>query len=254
MKITHLLTGIFVATMSNVAFSEITIDENLVQEMKLAGPNGTVSALVYLNDQVDIKELSDSITQANMRFQDRHQLVVVGTDPPQLLQAPRTERARSVAGLAAPHESPSSDAGAVVCWAAEFPVVEIWKPEAMAKFVGHDAHRLRTGARPHNVTMTAIAADADGGPVSSFVLGLKICLRLSQAGDPIGLAEDKALGRGAHEDKDVVHQTVLRRRRTRRTSAAEATRSRGTPTAHRRSRRAAGAPVPQRPAAASTAG
>lgn len=75
-KLTHLLTGVFVATMSNLAYSEITIDENLVQEMKLAGPNGTVSALVYLTDQVDIKALDESISQARMRFVERHQLVV----------------------------------------------------------------------------------------------------------------------------------------------------------------------------------
>jgi subtilisin family serine protease len=44
--------------------------------MQEVGPNGTVSALVYVEDQVDVKSLSDSITQANMRFADRHQLVV----------------------------------------------------------------------------------------------------------------------------------------------------------------------------------
>jgi subtilisin family serine protease len=44
--------------------------------MEEVGPKGTVSALVYLVDHVDVKSLSDSITQANMRFVDRHQLVV----------------------------------------------------------------------------------------------------------------------------------------------------------------------------------
>ena len=71
-----LLTGLFVVAMCNLTFSEITIDENLIQRMKLAGPNGTVSALIYLNDQVDIKELDESISQARMRHLERHQLVV----------------------------------------------------------------------------------------------------------------------------------------------------------------------------------
>jgi subtilisin family serine protease len=47
-----------------------------MQRIEEVGPKGTVSTLVYLVDQVDVKSLSDSITQANMRFADRHQLVV----------------------------------------------------------------------------------------------------------------------------------------------------------------------------------
>jgi subtilisin family serine protease len=66
----------FAAIICNATYSEITIDENLVQVMKLAGPTGTVSALVYLNDQVNIKELDASISDARMRHVERHQLVV----------------------------------------------------------------------------------------------------------------------------------------------------------------------------------
>ncbi|MBC8310625.1 MAG: S8 family serine peptidase [Planctomycetes bacterium] len=57
-------------------FAETTIDENLVDQMNAVGPKATVSALVYLENQVDIKTLSDSISQASMRFVDRHKLVV----------------------------------------------------------------------------------------------------------------------------------------------------------------------------------
>ena len=55
---------------------ETVIDNNLIQRMDEVGPNGTVSTLVYLVDQVDVKSLSDSIAQANMGFEDRHQFVV----------------------------------------------------------------------------------------------------------------------------------------------------------------------------------
>jgi len=44
--------------------------------MKVVGPNGTVSALLYLDNQVDVQALSDSITDAKLRHHERHQLVV----------------------------------------------------------------------------------------------------------------------------------------------------------------------------------
>ena len=56
-------------------YSETILDENLLEQMEAVGPKGTVSALVYMEEQVDIKALSDSITEAGMRFVDRHQLV-----------------------------------------------------------------------------------------------------------------------------------------------------------------------------------
>ena len=62
--------------LSSATFGEGFIDENLVDQMDAAGPRETVSALVYLEEQVDIKSLSDSIAQARMGFVDRHELVV----------------------------------------------------------------------------------------------------------------------------------------------------------------------------------
>ncbi len=59
----------------STAYSETTLDENLLEQMKAVGPEGTVSTLVYMEEQVDIKALSDSITEARMGFADRHQLV-----------------------------------------------------------------------------------------------------------------------------------------------------------------------------------
>ena len=56
-------------------YSETILDENLLEQMEAVGPKGSVSALVYMEEQVDIKALSDSITEAGMRFVDRHQLV-----------------------------------------------------------------------------------------------------------------------------------------------------------------------------------
>ena len=76
MKLHQLLPICAVLTLCPIIRGETTIDNNLIQRMEEVGPKGTVSALVYLVDHVDVKSLSDSITQANMRFVDRHQLVV----------------------------------------------------------------------------------------------------------------------------------------------------------------------------------
>ena len=76
MKNTILLSLLSVSALFASATAEIHIDANLTEAMKIAGPNGTVSALVYLDNQVNIKTLSDSITEAKLRFHDRHQLVV----------------------------------------------------------------------------------------------------------------------------------------------------------------------------------
>jgi len=75
-KVHQLLSVCASIALCSIASSETVIDNNLAQQMEAVGPIGTVSTLVYLEDQVDIKSLSDSISQANMRFADRHQLVV----------------------------------------------------------------------------------------------------------------------------------------------------------------------------------
>ncbi len=76
MKLHQLLSICATLTLCTIIHGETVIDNNLTQRMEEVGPKGTVSTLVYLVDQVDVKSLSDSITQANMRFADRHQLVV----------------------------------------------------------------------------------------------------------------------------------------------------------------------------------
>ena len=58
------------------AFAEIHIDENLQNQMDAVGPNGTVSALIYMEDQVDIKSLSNSISREKFTRTARHELVV----------------------------------------------------------------------------------------------------------------------------------------------------------------------------------
>ena len=75
MKI-NLLLAVPMFAICTLSYGEINIDNNLAEQMKTVGPNGTVSALVYLDDQVDIKALSTSITEARLRFHERHQLVV----------------------------------------------------------------------------------------------------------------------------------------------------------------------------------
>ncbi|MBT4529737.1 MAG: S8 family serine peptidase, partial [Phycisphaerae bacterium] len=76
MKLHQLLSICATLTLCTITNGETVIDNNLMQRMEEVGPEGTVSTLVYVVDQVDVKSLSDSITKANMRFADRHQLVV----------------------------------------------------------------------------------------------------------------------------------------------------------------------------------
>ena len=71
-----LLSAVSTAVLTASTLADVHIDSNLAEHMKTVGSKGIVSALVYLDDQVDIKALSESISQENMRFQDRHQLVV----------------------------------------------------------------------------------------------------------------------------------------------------------------------------------
>ena len=75
-KLYSLFSLCAIIALCGTTFGERTIDENLVKQMNAASPEETVSALVYLEEQVDIHALSDSIAQASMRFVDRHQLVV----------------------------------------------------------------------------------------------------------------------------------------------------------------------------------
>jgi len=76
MKLHSLLAVCATISLSSTSFSETILDENLLKQMEAVGPTGTVSTLVFLEEQVNIKALSDSITEANMRFVDRHRLVV----------------------------------------------------------------------------------------------------------------------------------------------------------------------------------
>ncbi|MBL6998110.1 MAG: S8 family serine peptidase [Phycisphaerales bacterium] len=75
-RIRTLITTTLTLALCNMIHGETVIDNNLIQRMDEVGPKGTVSTLVYLVDQVDVKSLSDSIARSNMRFVDRHQLVV----------------------------------------------------------------------------------------------------------------------------------------------------------------------------------
>jgi hypothetical protein len=75
-KLHQLLSICTTLTLCTISHGETVIDNNLMQRMEEVGPDGTVSTLVYVVDQVDVKALSDSITKAKMRFAERHQLVV----------------------------------------------------------------------------------------------------------------------------------------------------------------------------------
>ena len=72
----QLLPALPVIGMLCTAYAEIQIDENLQDKMHEVGPNGTVSALIYMDDQVDIKSLSDSISRDRFTRSARHELVV----------------------------------------------------------------------------------------------------------------------------------------------------------------------------------
>ncbi|MDP7008519.1 MAG: S8 family serine peptidase [Phycisphaerales bacterium] len=74
--IRNILTTTLGLFLSSVAAAEIQIDENLQEKMLKVGPEGTVSALVFMNDQVDIKSLSDSISREQFKRPARHELVV----------------------------------------------------------------------------------------------------------------------------------------------------------------------------------
>ena len=86
----QLLHALPVIGMLCTAFAEIHIDENLQDQMHEVGPNGTVSALIYMDDQVDIKSLSDSISRDRFTRSARHELVV------ETLQNVATESQRSI--------------------------------------------------------------------------------------------------------------------------------------------------------------
>ena len=86
----QLLPALPVIGMLCTAYAEIQIDENLQDKMNEVGPNGTVSALIYMDDQVDIKSLSDSISRERFTRSARHELVV------ETLQNVATDSQRSI--------------------------------------------------------------------------------------------------------------------------------------------------------------
>ena len=85
-----LLSTLLSACVLSGAVSEIHIDENLQDAMHEVGPSGTVSALVYMDEQVDIKSLSNSISRERFKRAARHELVV------ETLQSVATESQASI--------------------------------------------------------------------------------------------------------------------------------------------------------------
>ena len=76
MRLHQLLSICATLALGAHTIAETTLDNNLVEQMEAVGEQGTVSALVYLVNQVDINSLSNSIAEAKLGFKDRHQLVV----------------------------------------------------------------------------------------------------------------------------------------------------------------------------------
>ena len=70
------LAGLVPAIVITASVSADVIDANLAQRMEEVGPGGTVSALVYLNEQVDIRNLSEDIAEQRLGRTLRHQMVV----------------------------------------------------------------------------------------------------------------------------------------------------------------------------------
>ena len=60
----------------STAVSADVVDNNLLTRMQEVGPEGTVSALVYMNDQLDTQDLSDAISAQRLGRAHRHQIVV----------------------------------------------------------------------------------------------------------------------------------------------------------------------------------
>ena len=67
MKFRFVFTLIPVVGLLSITHAEIRIDENLQDRMQEVGPAGTVSALVFMDEQVDIKSLSNSISKEKLK-------------------------------------------------------------------------------------------------------------------------------------------------------------------------------------------
>ena len=75
MRLNRLMLALPLAVTAGLACAEV-IDSNLREQMDLAGPKGTVRALVFMNEQVDIETLSDAISEQRLGRTLRHQMVV----------------------------------------------------------------------------------------------------------------------------------------------------------------------------------
>ncbi|MCH2134315.1 MAG: S8 family serine peptidase [Phycisphaerales bacterium] len=75
MRIRRLVGLVSAAVIGTHAAADV-IDPNLQNEMDAVGPDGTVSAIVYLNEQVDIPQLSADIAAQRLTRPHRHQIVV----------------------------------------------------------------------------------------------------------------------------------------------------------------------------------
>lgn len=75
MRFNHLLLALPMAFVATMASADV-IDANLQDRMDQVGPDGTVKALVFLNQQVDIQSLSSAISEQRLGRTLRHQMVV----------------------------------------------------------------------------------------------------------------------------------------------------------------------------------
>ena len=75
MRFNRLLLALPLVGLATLASADV-IDANLRDQMNQVGSNGTVQALVFLNQQVDIQSLSDAISEQRLGRTIRHQMVV----------------------------------------------------------------------------------------------------------------------------------------------------------------------------------
>ena len=75
MRLNRLMLALPLALTAVMASADV-IDSNLQEQMDQAGPKGTVRALVFLNQQVDIQSLSAAISEQRLGRTLRHQMVV----------------------------------------------------------------------------------------------------------------------------------------------------------------------------------
>ena len=75
MHLNRLLLCLPLAVATTTVSADV-VDENLRNRMERVGANGTVKALVFMNEQLDIQSLSDAITEQRLGRALRHQMVV----------------------------------------------------------------------------------------------------------------------------------------------------------------------------------